>query len=69
MLTSIAVILRITSNSVANLYQKIASEKESSIIINLYAYFIMSVLCVIPAFFVDWTQFTFEFWLNVLLGC
>ena len=68
MLTSIAVILRIISNSVANLYQKIASEKVSSIIINLYAYFIMSILCVIPAFLVDWTQFTFEFWLNVLFA-
>jgi drug/metabolite transporter (DMT)-like permease len=28
----------------------------------------MSLLCILPAFFVNWTQFAFEFWLNVFFA-
>lgn len=68
MLTVIAVLSRIFSNSVANLYQKRASENESSIVINLYAYLIMTILCIFPACCVDWSQFSFTFWMNVIIA-
>ena len=68
MLTAISVILRICSNSVANLFQKKAAETDSPINANLWAYFYMSLFCAIPALYVDWTQFTVEFWINVIIA-
>ena len=68
MLTIFAVITRIFSNSIANLYQKKASEFNSSVTTNLYAYFLMSLICTPFAFFVDWSQFSFNFWIYVILA-
>ncbi|MCR5266235.1 MAG: EamA family transporter [Cyanobacteria bacterium RUI128] len=68
MLTTLAVISRIFSNSVANLYQKKASETSSSVVTNLVAYFIMSAICFIPATFVNWSQYNLNFWLNVIFA-
>lgn len=68
MLTTLAIITRILSNSTANLFQKKASEKSSPIAVNLISYFIMSLLCIIPSLFVDWGQFDIYFWGNVILA-
>lgn len=68
MLVSAAVLTRIFSNSIANLFQKQASESNSSVKINTYSYLIMSLMCIIPALFVDWTVYNTEFWLNVFMA-
>ena len=68
MLTTLAVLSRIFSNSVANLFQKKASSVDSPVVINMWAYFIMSLLCVAPAMFVDWLQFSAEFWMTVVFA-
>lgn len=62
------VFLRILSNSLANLYQKKSAETSSAICINLYSYMFMSLICLIPAIFIDWTRFSFEFWGYVVLA-
>lgn len=68
MLTVIFVIIRILSNSVANLYQKKASKKESAITVNLASYFIMSLICIPPALITNWSVFGYKFWLNVIFA-
>lgn len=68
MITTLAVLGRIFSNSVANLYQKKATEKMSPVKTNLYSYAIMSLICLIPACFVNWGQYTHEFWINVIIA-
>lgn len=68
MFTYFVVFIRIISNSLGNLFQKKAVLNSSGITVNLYSYFIMSLFCLFPALFVDWTKFTLEFWLYVLLA-
>ena len=68
MITTLAVIGRIFSNSVANLYQKKATEKMTPVKTNLLSYAIMSALCIIPACFVTWTQYSIVFWINVIIA-
>ncbi|MCM1265140.1 MAG: DMT family transporter [Candidatus Gastranaerophilales bacterium] len=68
MLLTIIIFLRIFSNSIANLYQKKAANTTSPIVVNLCSYFIMSILCIIPAFFVDWSIYNIEFWSSVLIA-
>lgn len=68
MLVTIAVLLRILSNSIANLYQKKASVISSPIVVNLYSYLIMSAICLIPALFVDWSVYNIEFWSYVFFA-
>lgn len=68
MLTTISVLGRIFSNSIANLYQKKAAETMSPLLTNLVSYFFMSLFCVVPAFFVDWGQYDLYFWTNVLFA-
>src|SRR5574344_317951 len=66
--TILALSLRILSNPLANACQKQLSKKYSSILINFYSYFLMSLFCVVPALFVDWTRFSVEFWFYVLIA-
>lgn len=68
MLTIVAVITRIFSNSIANLFQKRAVSNVSPIVVNLYSSFLMSIICVVPAFFVNWRVYTYEFWFYVILA-
>ena len=68
MLVTLSVLARIFSNSVANLYQKKASETDSSVVVNILSYLVMSLFCVIPAFMVDWSVFGFEFWFYVVIA-
>ena len=64
----LALTLRIFSNPVANACQKKLSETTSSLSVNFYISLIMSLGCIIPAFFVNWTTFSLEFWGNVFLA-
>ena len=68
MFVTFSVLTRIFSNSVANLYQKKASERDSSVVVNLVSYLVMSGFCVIPAFMVDWSVYGLSFWLNVVVA-
>lgn len=68
MITTIAVLLRIFSNSTANLYQKKSAELSSPILVNLYSYLLMSLFCIIPAFFINWSIYPPIFWAYVIFA-
>lgn len=67
-LTSIAVILRIFSNPVANMYEKKVSMNGSSLFTSFYSYLIMGLCCIPFAFNVDWAKLPIEFWQNALFA-
>lgn len=68
MLTTLAVLTRIFSNSTANLFQKKVTEHSGSTEANLCSYMIMSLVCFIPACFVDWSVYPIDFWINVAIA-
>lgn len=68
MLVYALILLRIFSNSLANLYQKKATQFAPAMVVNLYSYLIMSLICIIPALHVDWLQFSYDFWLYVFVA-
>lgn len=68
MFTYLVVIIRIFSNSFANLFQKKCSQTVDSLNVNLYSYLVMSLICVVPALFIDWTVYSIYFWGYVLLA-
>jgi drug/metabolite transporter (DMT)-like permease len=61
--TIIALLLRILSNPVANTFQKKLSKNYSSLIVNFYSYFLMCILCIIPAVSINWAKFGINFWI------
>ena len=66
--TYIAVILRIFSNPVANMYEKKASMGGSSLYTNFYSYLIMAI-CTIPLIFhYEWKDLPIQFWMYALLA-
>ena len=64
--TIIAVILRILSNPIANMFQKKLSV--SALFTNFYSYLFMSFGCLPFIFKVDWTAFSSEFWVYVFIA-
>ena len=68
MITTFAVLLRIFSNSTANLYQKKSAELSSPILVNLYSYLLMSLFCIIPALFINWNIYPPIFWIYVVFA-
>lgn len=68
MLLYLIVLVRIFSNALANLYQKQATQTSSPVVINIYSYLIMSIICLVPSLYIDWFQFNGEFWLYVLMA-
>ena len=68
MLTTLAVLTRIFSNSTANLFQKKVTEYSGSTAANLCSYLMMSLVCLAPAFFVDWGIYPIGFWVNVVIA-
>ena len=68
MITAFAVLLRIFSNSTANLYQKKSAELSSPILVNLYSYLLMSLFCIIPALFINWNIYPPIFWVYVVFA-
>ncbi len=63
-----ALTLRIFSNPVANACQKQLGEKTSSLNVNFYIALLMSLVCVIPAFYIDWTVYSTNFWFYVFFA-
>lgn len=60
--------VRIFSNPIANLVQKILSEKHSAILINLYSYALLSLFCLVPAISNDWSGYGISYWLYASLA-
>jgi drug/metabolite transporter (DMT)-like permease len=68
-LTSIAVLLRILSNPVANVFQKSLSVKgHHPLIINFNTYLGLSILCIPFALRVHWSELPAQFWIFAVLG-
>ncbi len=69
LLTSIAVLLRIISNPLGNVFQKkLASNGHHPLIINFLTYLLLSVICVFIAMNVQWHVLPKEFWIYSILG-
>lgn len=69
MIGILALLTRIFSNPYSNVIQKRLGQKGfKSLWISFFAYFILSLFCIIPSFFTDWARFDFVFWQNVLLA-
>ena len=64
--TVIAVILRIFSNPVANMFQKKLSS--SALFTNFYSYLFMSAACLPFVIKVDWSSFSSDFWIYVFIA-
>lgn len=64
----LALIIRIISNPLANMIQKIQAEKHNAILINTYSYFFLSLACVVPAIFNDWSGYGLNYWLYALFA-
>ncbi len=67
--TSIAVVLRILSNPLGNVFQKQLTNKGNPpLLVNFVTYFILSAACVFIAWKVAWGQLPFEFWGYAIAG-
>lgn len=68
-LTSLAVLARIFSNSMANVYQKrLAVQGANPFFINFIMYAGLSVCCLPLIFGLNWASFGLQFWICSLLG-
>lgn len=66
--TFIALILRIFSNPVANLFEKKASMGSSSLYTNFYSYLIMAIFTIPFIFKYNWGNLPLKFWYYALLA-
>ena len=64
----VALIFRILSNPCANMIQKKLSENHSAILINLYSYVFLSLFCIFPAHWFNWSQYGVFYWGCVVLS-
>ncbi|MDR2039504.1 MAG: DMT family transporter [Bacteroidales bacterium] len=68
LLTGIAVLLRILTNPLANVFQKqLTNRDHHPLFINFLTFFILSVVCIPLAIHVGWFSFSYDFWLYCLL--
>ncbi|MCU7550541.1 EamA family transporter [Chitinophagaceae bacterium LB-8] len=69
LLTSIAVLLRILSNPLGNVFQKQLTKKgHHPLVVNFLTYFILSAGCIFLAIDVKWSELPSQFWIYSLLG-
>lgn len=69
LLIPIAVLLRILSNPLANVFQKqLASENNHPLVINFLTYLLLGTLCIFISIYVNWHALPMEFWLYSILG-
>lgn len=67
--TSIAVLLRIISNPLGNVYQKhLTANGLHPLIVNFITYGLLSLGCIFIAIIIDWPVLPYQFWLFSLLG-
>ena len=68
-LTAIAVIIRITSNSLTNVFQKkLTLYRENPVSVNCINYLILSCLSIPLLYFIDFSQLNRNFWLYATCG-
>lgn len=64
-----AVILRVLSNPLANVYQKqLTSKGNRPLVVNFLTYFLLSALCLILTLFIDIPHLNRSFWIYSILG-
>ncbi|SHG04508.1 DMT family transporter [Flavisolibacter ginsengisoli] len=69
LLTSIAVLLRVLSNPVANVFQKTLTAKgHHPLSVNFFTYLGLAILCIPLAFRVHWSELPAQFWIFAVLG-
>ena len=68
-LVSIAVLLRIFSNSLGNVFQKQLTTKGiHPLFVNFLTYFLLSIVCLLIAAFIHWPELPRQFWVYSILG-
>ncbi len=68
-LVVIAVTARVISNPLANVFQKqLTAAGNHPLIVNFLTYFILSLFCVVAAFFLEIPYLGSQFWLYAILG-
>ena len=68
-LVSIAVLLRIFSNPVGNVFQKQLTTKGiHPLFVNFLTYFLLSLVCIFIAAFIHWPELPRQFWIYSVLG-
>lgn len=65
--TVAALVLRIVSNPLANVFQKQVVKNNSAILTNLYCYLFLSFFCLPFVFGINWSGFSLNFW-GLVLG-
>ena len=66
---AIAVLLRIVSNPVANVFQKqLTNQGQHPLFVNFISYLLLSIVCVFLALFINWPVLTTTFWMYAILG-
>ena len=69
LLTPIAVLLRIVSNPLANVFQKqLVFKGNHPLLINFLTYLLLSIVCVGIAIALKWQELPAEFWLYSILA-
>jgi len=64
-----AVVLRILSNPLANVFQKQLTAKQyPPLQVNFFTYLILGVFCIFPAFNIPWQKLSVEFWIYSILA-
>ena len=68
-LTSVAIILRVLSNPLGNVFQKqLTNRYNHPLLINFLTFLLLCVFCIIPAIQVRWLELPFEFWKYCILA-
>jgi len=68
-LISIAVLLRIFSNPLGNVFQKQLTTKGiHPLVVNFLTYFLLSLVCLLIAAFIHWPVLPRQFWIYSILG-
>lgn len=69
LLTTIAVLLRVLSNPLGNVFQKqLTNRYNHPLLINFLTFLLLSLCCVIPAAQVRWQELPLEFWMYCVLA-
>lgn len=69
LVTAGAVVLRILSNPVGNVFQKqLTARKNHPLVVNFFSYLILSLACIFLAFGVSWNELPASFWYFSILS-
>lgn len=69
LLTFVAVLLRIISNPLGNVFQKqLTAANNHPLLVNFLTYFLLSLICIVLAVHVPWKALPKQFWIYSILG-